>query len=219
VKILYADDPTGDDMPFDQYMQFTREWMAEAKRVLVPGGRLCINVGNTGRDPYIPLNTYIVRVALDELHLLMRQEFIWYKGDAIARKSTGWGSWKSASNPVIRDCHEYVEIFSKDTYFLDVSEFPPSNITSTQNADYTIGLRQITPDGRKHGHPATFPDALVAQFVQLYTHPGMVVLDPFSGSGTTFRVARSLGRNALAFDRSPTYVELSRKTLGGNLFA
>ena len=219
VGMPYADDPTGDNMAFDDYLKFTREWMAEAKRVLVPGGRICINVGNTGRDPYIPLNSYIIRIALDELKLLMRQEFIWNKGDAVARGSTGWGSWKNASNPVMRDCHEYVEIFSKGTYQLDTSGFPPSDLSSKENSDFTVGLAHLSPDGKKYGHPASFPDALACRFIKLYTHPGMTVLDPFSGSGTTFRVAKSLGRHAVAFDRSPTYVEMGQKQLGGNLFA
>jgi len=74
--------------------------------VLVPGGRVCINVANLGRKPYIPLHSYIIQGML-EIGYLMRGEIIWNKASS-AGPSTAWGSWLSAANPVLRDIHEYI---------------------------------------------------------------------------------------------------------------
>lgn len=79
------------------------------KRVLVPGGRACINIANIGRKPYIPLHSFIINIML-ELGFLMRGEIICDKSTS-AGTSTARGSWISASNPSLRDVHEYILIF------------------------------------------------------------------------------------------------------------
>jgi DNA modification methylase len=81
-----------------------------------------------------------------------------------------------------------------------------------------IGVWQFTYEGRdvrdKDVHPATFPIALASRCIQLFTHRGELVLDPFVGSGTTLVAARDTLRNAVGFDLSPRYVDLSRGRLG-----
>ncbi|MFH0989131.1 MAG: DNA methyltransferase [bacterium] len=89
-----------------------RRVMEETHRVLVSGGRACINVANVGRKPYVPLHAYIIQDML-EIGFLMRGEIILHKGSS-AGTSTAWGSWKSASNPTLRDVHEYILLFSKE---------------------------------------------------------------------------------------------------------
>src|SRR5690349_20743477 len=58
-------------------------------------------------------------------------------------------------------------------------------------------------------HPATFPIALVAKTIELFTHKGELVVDPFNGSGTTLLAAADLGRNAVGFDINTAYCILS----------
>ena len=81
---------------------------------LVTGGRACINIANLGRKPYIPLHSYIIEDMLT-IGYHMRGEIIWDKASS-AGSSTAWGSWLSAANPVLRDVHEYILVFSKDAF-------------------------------------------------------------------------------------------------------
>ena len=103
-----------DDLSLPEYRKLLRGAWKETRRVLAPGGRVCINVANIGRKPYIPLHAYIIQ-DMERLGFLMRGEIIWDKGSS-AGSSTAWGSWMSASNPCIRDQHEYILVFSKDGY-------------------------------------------------------------------------------------------------------
>ena len=64
--------------------------------------------------PYIPLHSYIIEDMAD-IGFLMRGEIIWNKASS-ASPSTAWGSWLSAGNPVLRDIHEYILIFSKESF-------------------------------------------------------------------------------------------------------
>jgi site-specific DNA-methyltransferase (adenine-specific) len=100
-----------EDLSPDDYMDFLQHVWKETHRVLVPGGRMCVNVANLGRKPYIPLHAFITEQVI-KLGFLMRGEIIWNKA-ASASPSTAWGSWKSASNPTLRDVHEYILVFCK----------------------------------------------------------------------------------------------------------
>ncbi|MEM4598115.1 MAG: DNA methyltransferase [Candidatus Diapherotrites archaeon] len=62
-------------------------------------------------------------------------------------------------------------------------------------------------------HPAVFPIALPKKCIELFTHKGELVLDPFAGVGTTLLAAKDLGRNAVGFDLSEKYVEFAKKRL------
>ena len=99
-----------------EYLNLLNTIWKEVKRVLVPGGRVCINVANLGRKPYIPLHSYIIH-EMNKLNFLMRGEIIWDKS-ASAGSSTAWGSWMSPTNPTIRDVHEHIIVFSKESNML-----------------------------------------------------------------------------------------------------
>lgn len=62
-------------------------------------------------------------------------------------------------------------------------------------------------------HPAVFPIALPKKCIELFTHKGELVLDPFVGIGTTLIAARDLERNAIGFDLNPKYIEFAKKRL------
>lgn len=84
------------DLTLDEYQGLLRRVMAETHRVLVTGGRACVNVASLGRKPYLPLHAFLIHDML-ELGFLMRGEIIWNKG-AGAGVSLAWGSWQSAIN-------------------------------------------------------------------------------------------------------------------------
>ncbi len=103
-----------EDLSLQEYLSLLRQVFAETYRVLVNGGRACVNVANLGRRPYLPLSDFISNLML-EIGFQMRGEIIWHKG-AGAGVSMAWGSWQSASNPVLRDVHEYILVFSKGSF-------------------------------------------------------------------------------------------------------
>ncbi|MCA1961267.1 MAG: site-specific DNA-methyltransferase, partial [Desulfomonile sp.] len=160
------------DLTLDEYLAFLKRVLAETYRVLVPGGRVAFNVANLGRKPYIPLNAYVALMA-SELGFLMRGEVIWVKGKG-ASNSCAWGSWMSATNPTLRDLHEYVLVFSKERF--DRPQPGPSTITRDEFMAATTSVWHIPPESaRRVGHPAPFPVALVERFIHLYTFAGDVV--------------------------------------------
>ena len=201
-----------DDLSLPEYLDLLRRVFAETHRVLVNGGRACINVANLGRKPYIPLSDYISQMMLD-LGFLMRGEIIWHKG-AGAGVSMAWGSWKSASNPVLRDVHEYILVFSKGAFSRKKSRGRQNTITKEQFMEWTKSVWTFYPESaKKVGHPAPFPVELPYRLIQLYTFTDDVVLDPFMGSGATAMAAAQSGRSFIGYDIDPAYVTLAQNRL------
>ena len=200
-----------EDLGLEEYRSFLKAVCAEVYRVLVVGGRACINVANLGRRPYIPLHSHIIEDMLD-MGYLMRGEIIWDKG-ASGGASTAWGSWKSASNPVIRDIHEYVLVFSKGSMRRQGGE-RSSTISRDEFLECTKSVWSFPAESaRKVGHPAPFPVELPYRLIQLYTFEGDVVLDPFCGSGTTCIAAIKSKRHYVGFDNNEGYVSLARERM------
>ena len=97
---------------------------------------------------------------------------------------------------------------------------PPSHLNCMSAKDWIksqLGVWQFYYEGRdvrdKELHPATFPIALARRLIDLFTHKGELVMDPFLGSGTTLLAARDAGRNAVGFDINGNYLELARRRL------
>ncbi len=201
-----------EDLSLEEYLAFLRRVWAEVHRVLVPGGRACINVANLGRKPYLPLHAFIIRDLLD-LGFLMRGEVIWDKG-ASAAASTAWGSWQSPANPTLRDVHEYILVFSKGSFSRPRPKDRQSTITREEFLEFTKSVWSFPAESaRKVGHPAPFPVELPYRCLQLYTYAGEVVLDPFMGSGQTAIAALKAGRRFVGYEIDPTYVKLAEKRL------
>jgi len=177
---------------------------------LVPGGRACINIANLGRKPYIPLHAFIIE-DMHDIGFLMRGEIIWDKGSS-ASPSTAWGSWLSAKNPTLRDVHEYILVFSKDTFKRENPKKKESTITKEEFLEYTKSVWSFPAvSAKKIGHPAPFPEELPYRCIQLYTFKGDVVLDPFMGSGQTALAAIKTGRAFVGYEINEEYVRLAEK--------
>jgi site-specific DNA-methyltransferase (adenine-specific) len=200
-----------EDLSLEDYLELLFRVWQETYRVLVPGGRACINVANLGRKPYIPLHSYIIDQML-EIGFLMRGEVIWDKASS-ASPSTAWGSWLSASNPVLRDVHEYILIFSKDSFKRPRGE----RVNTIEKEDFLAWTKSVwdfkAVQARTIGHPAPFPVELPHRCIQLYTYEGDVVLDPFAGSGTTCVAAKQDGRHYVGYDLVPEYCDLAEQRL------
>lgn len=194
-----------------EYLELLNTIWRETYRVLVPGGRACINIANLGRKPYIPLHSYIIE-AMQKNGYLMRGEIIWNKASS-ASPSTAWGSWLSAANPVLRDIHEYILIFSKDTFSRKKKD-KENTIKKEEFLELTKSIWTFSAvSARQIGHPAPFPEELPHRLIQLYSFKGDVVLDPFVGSGMTCLSAIKDKRNYIGYDINPEYVKLAEKRI------
>jgi len=198
------------DLSLQEYRDFLKIIWKEVYRVLVPGGRACINIANLGRKPYIPLHAFIIEDML-ETGYLMRGEIIWNKA-ATASPSTAWGSWLSAKNPVLRDIHEYILIFSKESFTRANHYDQPATMTKDEFLEFTKSIWTFGAESAKRvGHPAPFPVELPLRCIKLYTFEKDVVLDPFIGSGTTAIAALMSGRRFVGYDVDKEYVRLAEK--------
>lgn len=201
------------ELTLDEYREFLFGVWKEVRRVLVSGGRVCINVANLGRKPYIPLHSFIIQ-DMHKLGFLMRGEVIWNKG-ATASSSIAWGSYLSAKNPVLRDGHEYILIFSKDTFTRGIKENMKSTITKEEFIELTKSVWSFNAESATRvGHPAPFPIELPLRCMKLYTFEGETVLDPFMGSGTTALAAMLLKRRFVGYEIDPNYVKLAERRIG-----
>lgn len=199
------------DLSLREYLDLLHKVFKETFRVLVHGGRACINVANIGRKPYIPLSDYISHIMID-LGFDMRGEIIWNKA-AGAGVSTAWGSWQSASNPILRDTHEYILVFSKGDYKRERKE-KQNTITKDQFIEWTKSIWTMNPESaKKVGHPAPFPEELPYRLIQLYSFLDDIILDPFMGSGTTAVSALKSDRKFIGYETEKSYIKLAETRL------
>lgn len=200
-----------DDLSLKEYLALLKNSFKEAYRVLVNGGRACINVANLGRKPYIPLSDYISTMMID-LGFNMRGEVIWNKA-ASASPSTAWGSWQSASNPILRDVHEYILIFSKGDYSREKKN-KENTIRKDQFIEWTKSIWTMNAESaRRVGHPAPFPEELPYRLIQLYSFKEDIILDPFIGSGTTGIAALKSERKFVGYEINNDYIKLAENRI------
>ncbi len=200
-----------------EFLELLRDVFAECHRVLEPGGRIAVNVANLGRRPYRSLSADVIGILQDDLGMLLRGEILWRKAKG-ATGSTAFGSYLSASNPVLRDLTERVVVASKGRFDRAIPRkeregrgLPFENtITKEEFFASTLDVWEIPPEhARRVGHPAPFPVELPERLLQLYTYRGDVVLDPFVGSGSTAVAAQRNDRRYVGYELDPTYVALA----------
>ena len=201
-----------ENLTLNEYREFLKRVWSEVKRVLVPGGRACINIANLGRKPYIPLHAYMIEDMLD-LGFLMRGEIIWNKASS-GSPSTAWGTWLSAKNPILRDIHEYILVFSKSSFARDRIENKKSTISKEEFLEFTKSVWTFSAEpATKVGHPAPFPVELPYRLIQLYTFEKEVILDPFMGSGQTAIAAIKTHRHYIGYETNQEYIELAQRRI------
>lgn len=200
-----------EDLSLSEYLEVLHKVFSETYRTLVWGGRACINVANLGRKPYIPLSDHISHMMM-EIGFHMRGEIIWNKG-AGAGVSMAWGSWMSASNPVLRDVHEYILIFCKGDYKMPKGD-KENTIEKEQFMEWTKSVWTMNPESaKKIGHPAPFPIELPYRLIQMYSYKSDVILDPFMGSGTTGIASIRSERSYVGYDIDADYIALAEKRI------
>lgn len=200
-----------ENLSLTEYRTLLKKVFKETYRILVTGGRACINIANLGRKPYIPLHSYIIQDMLD-IGFFMRGEIIWNKATS-ASPSTAWGSWLSAANPTLRDIHEYILIFSKESFSRKRMN-RMNTITKDEFLELTKSVWTFSAESaQKVGHPAPFPVELPYRLIQLYTFEDDIVLDPFCGSGSTCIAAIKTKRHYIGYEIQKDYVTLTEQRI------
>ena len=203
------------------YLTMLKDVFVECVRVLEPGGRIAVNVANLGRKPYRSLSGDVARI-FEELGLLLRGEIVWQKSKG-SSGSCAWGSFRSPSNPTLRDTTERIVIASKGRFDRARSaaqrqdEGLPhcSSLSTDEFMEATLDVWDMGPESAQRvRHPAPFPLELPRRLIDLYTYEDDLVLDPFMGSGTTLVASVLCGRRPVGYDLDPDYVELARSRVG-----
>jgi len=217
-----------DKMPYVDYLDWLSNIWKDCYRVLRPGGRMVINIDSmvnheetreaksiehTHRVYFRPIYADLVNMN-EKIGYNFRCDIAWFKHQVVGR-ATAWGSYQSCSNPIVRRNHEYMLVWNKGPWQLKPTvEGTKSDLTKEEFETYTMSHWFIQPETRKlGGHDVPFPEKLAKRVIKLYSYPGDIVLDPFSGTGTTAKVSSMLGRHYIGIDNHLESVEYSRRRI------
>ena len=188
---------------FDEYLDFSRSWLRQAKRVLKPEGSIYVFMG-------VRFISYIYEILDRELDMSFNSWIVWHYTQGIGRKRG------------FSPRHDDVLFFNKGTDFtfnLDDVRVPQkyfrarNNMRGANPSDVWRFSHVHYSESNRQNHPTQKPEGLIERMVLASSNRGEVVLDPFSGSGTTLRVCQQLGRNAVGFEINPDYIKMTRNRL------
>jgi len=199
-----------------------RVWK-ECFRVLKPGTRLCINIGDQflrsiiyGKYKIAPLHAEII-TQCEKIGFDYMGSIIWQKKTTM--NTTGganvMGSYPYPPNGLIEIDYEFILIFKKPGR----RSLPPkemkekSRLTKEEWKEYFSGHWNF-PGERQIDHEAMFPEELPKRLIKMFTFIGDVVLDPFLGSGTTIKAALNLERNSVGYEINEKFLPIIKKKIG-----
>ena len=229
-------DVHNDDVYFDEYLKFTKQWLTEAYLLLKDDGRIALNL------PYeINRQDKGGRIFFcSEVYQVMKR--IGYKFFGIVdleedsphrSKTTAWGSWMSPSSPYIynpKECvilaykHKHIKTVKGEPQWTGVvTEIPQEDGTTKKKVVYedmdkkefmelVFGQWKYFAD-TKSLTKATFSMDIPTRAIKILSYKNDIVLDPFNGSGTSCVAAEILDRRWIGIELSPDYCEISRKRI------
>ncbi len=215
------------------YQVFIRKLLTvwnECERVLKPNGKLIINT------PLMPMkkkefsthyNRHIFDLNADIQNSILNQKntkiflfdtYIWNRTNA--SKSLMFGSYPYPRNFYAQNTSEFITVYVKDG--LPKNQLPSnikekSKLTQKEWVEWTQQIWNIPIPNKKDlafgEHSAIMPEEIVRRCIRLFSFVGDVVLDPFTGSGTTLKVARELKRRSIGYEIMPNYKAIIEKKL------
>jgi modification methylase len=188
------------------YDDFTRDWLAEARRILKDNGTIWV-IGSYHN---------IYRVG----SLLQDAEF-WILNDIVWRKTNPMPNFRGTR---FTNAHETLIWCAKDEkarYTFNYRAMKALNDDLQMRSDWLLpicaGPERVKGEDGAKAHPTQKPEALLYRILLACTKPGDVVLDPFFGTGTTGAVARRLGRRWIGIERETAYVKIARERIASTL--
>jgi DNA modification methylase len=204
-------DTYNDDMPYENYLKWMDRLFTECYRVLKIGGRICINIGDGANGQ---VTTHADFTVMMKKCFIPMTTIVWDKGQIGC--STAWGSYQSPSQPSFPTQFEFIIVMGKEVLKHEGDKTKIS-VGGKEFQKNSRALWRFKPETRMmelYGHPAVFPEELPRRLIQQLTYEDDIVLDPFSGSGTTCTVAKKLKRNYIGIEMGKNYYERSIKRLG-----
>lgn len=193
-----------DKLAFDEYLEFSREWLTEAKRILTDDGTIYIFMGMR----YI---SYIYSILEQELGMAFNSWITWYYTQGIG-KTKGF-------SPRHDDILMFTKKPKKFVFHLDNIRVPQKYYRSVNNMRganpgnvWEFSHMHYCNKNRKK-HPTQKPEGLYERMILASSEPGDVVLDPFVGSGTALRVCQQTDRIGIGIDINPEYIEMANERL------
>lgn len=199
-----------DNLPYEDYLAWCKEWFSECYRVLKDDGRICINhyinimhcdfdkdgnaIGGTCKFPLFDF-----KLIMEDIGFNVEKMAIW--DDPTVSNFTAWGSWMSASAPNIMTPYEGILIGYKKSW-----KKLTDGISTIDRETFMEGVSGVWHLGTTTGYTkACFPEKLPRMCIELLSYKNDLVVDPFSGSGTTCYVAKGLDRRYIGFEISRSY--------------
>jgi modification methylase len=225
LKDYSADGQIGYGQSLHEYLRDLYRVWKECLRVIKPGRRLCINIGDQfarasvyGRYKIIPLHAEVISQC-EQLGFDFMGSIIWQKKTTM--RTTGgapiMGSYPYPPNGLPEFDYEHILIFKKPgsdppaKVSSDIKE--RSKLTKDEWKDHFSGHWRFA-GARKLGHEAIFPEELPRRLIRMFTFHGETVLDPFLGSGTTIKASIDLGRMPLGYEINEVYLKVVMEKLG-----
>jgi len=199
-----------------------RVW-EESYRVLKPGRRLCINIGDQfarsiiyGRYKIIPLHSECISQC-ENIGFDFMGSIIWQKKTTMNTTggATIMGSFPYPPNGMIEIDYEHILIFKKpgESIKQDIEIKKKSEISKEEWKEYFSGHWSFG-GAKQIEHQAMFPDELPKRLIKMFSFYGETVLDPFLGSGTTAKAALELNRNAVGYEINGDYLSIIKNKVG-----
>ncbi|MBI5033003.1 MAG: site-specific DNA-methyltransferase [Chloroflexi bacterium] len=200
-----------DQMTYEDYLAFTRQWISRCYCLAKPEGRFCLNIPldkNKGGQQSICAD---ITTIAKNIGWKYHSTIIWNEQN-ISRR-TAWGSWLSASAPFVIAPVEVIVVLYKDSW-KKTSGTKKSDIKRDEFMAWTNGVWTFNGESKKRvGHPAPFPIELPRRCIKMFTYVDDIVLDPFLGSGTTLLACQETQRRGIGIEIDEKYCELAVQRL------
>lgn len=200
-----------DKLPLQEYLELTETWLKECYRVLVDGGKICVNLPSNDISNIAFLHYNIMK----GLGFNFKTNITWIKWDPYRKEKFAVSKWKTDKfrfpryDPILINAYEIILVMQKNHGYMAGK----SDLTFDEFREWKYNVWFIPPLTDRT-HPAPFPIELPRRLIKLYSLPEQTVLDPFLGSGTTMKACLELNRNSIGIELNPEYVEMARRRLG-----